>query len=76
LAVRKAAKLVEHNKQPDLISTAAAAALLGVTPQALYKWRKEGKGPQPYCLDGLYRYDRAVVMEYIKAARPKSVEVA
>lgn len=64
---------MEHRTR-DLITTAAAAALLGVSPQALYKWRRENRGPQPYRICGTYRYDRNELLAFLEASRPDQSE--
>lgn len=60
---------MEHNDTRDLITTAAAASILGLTPSALSAWRREKKGPPFYAVGGVYRYDRREVIEYRESLR-------
>ena len=61
---------------PALLNRRAAAALMGVCPATLVKWRREGRGPRPLRLTdgprGRAVYRREEVEEWI--ADPQAYE--
>ncbi|MBA8988889.1 MULTISPECIES: helix-turn-helix transcriptional regulator [Curtobacterium] len=54
---------------PDLVSDVDVAALLGVSPKTLANWRSAGVGPSYFKIGGRVRYDRAVILTWLDAAR-------
>ena len=60
--------LQERNRGQDWLPTPVVAAMLGMKPQTLEKWRCEGKGP-PFRRFSrkVVRYERALVQAWIEA---------
>lgn len=54
---------------PDLVSDGNVAALLGVSPKTLANWRTAGVGPSFFEVGGRVRYDRALILTWLDAAR-------
>jgi predicted site-specific integrase-resolvase len=50
-----------------ILNERQAAALLGVGPQTLQRWRLAGTGPAPLKFNGLIRYSRETVVTWAKA---------
>ena len=49
---------------PALVTEKEAAALLGVSPRSLQKWRRTGAGPVFLKLNRAVRYDPRVLSEW------------
>lgn len=59
------------NTPTDFIGANEVAELLGVTPNTVYKWRREGKGPNYYRFATQHLYSKAEVEDYIRNSHVK-----
>jgi predicted DNA-binding transcriptional regulator AlpA len=60
----------ETVREPDLISLADAARMIGVAVCTLYCWRSQGRIDIPdYKRNGILGYDRADVLAWIRSCR-------
>lgn len=53
----------------DRLDNAAAAGLIGISPETLYAWRVRRHGPAWSKIAGRVWYDRADVLSWIAAQR-------
>lgn len=53
----------------ELVDERKAATILGVSRGTLRSWRKHQRGPAWLKLEGVVRYDLAVLRAYIEASR-------
>ena len=49
-----------------LLTNEEAAAMIRIAPLTLKTWRRQGKGPQPWYLNGAVRYKRADVEAWLE----------
>src|SRR6478672_3175844 len=56
---------------PDVLTTSAVSRLLGVSPNTVTRWAREGRLPCRLTLGGHHRFDRQVI-EHIREALNRS----
>ena len=55
-----------------LITTAEVAAVCGVMPKTVRRWRETGRlGPEPVTVDGRFRFDALEAELWIKQRMPR-----
>jgi hypothetical protein len=57
---------VRKNTVPEVVDTRRAAEILGRSPATLKRWRAEEIGPDYIEIEGLVRYDVAVLVDFLK----------
>ena len=67
---------MEIATSPKLLTEAETAAVLGVKPTTLRRWRWAGKPPRFLKIGAAVRYDPAELADFIEAARRTSTSDA
>lgn len=60
--------MLSHNSAIDLVNEEQAAAILGLRPRTLTRWRWAGKGPRYGKVGSRVRYARADLQAFIDAS--------
>jgi hypothetical protein len=61
---------------PQMVSEKQAARRLAVSPAALRRWRREGRGPQFARLERCVRYDLRAIEHFLKESSSTSKKAA
>ena len=69
--------MVDRNRENGqvLINVTQVAGMLGVAPRTVWRWRSEGKFPQPVQIGGSTRWKRDAVLDWIDAGCPAGESV-
>lgn len=54
-------KVAQSNKVPVYVSRSGVALLLGVSPNTVTRWAREGRLPSHLTLGGHHRFERSVI---------------
>jgi len=57
--------------EPELLTTAEAARLLGIGERTLWRHSRSGEAPAPVSIGGAVRYRRSEILEWITAGCPR-----